>query len=85
MKFMTKALARLITISMLLMNPMTSEFGARADQPVHCLRQDIYGDWTFHVGKDQELVNLFEVGGLCTHRRPNGVQVINRDFKFSFA
>lgn len=24
----------------------------KADQPVHCLRQDIYGEWTFKVSKD---------------------------------
>ena len=32
----------------------------KADQPVHCLRQDIYGEWTFKVSKEQELINLFE-------------------------
>lgn len=32
----------------------------KADQPVHCLRQDIYGDWTFKVGKEAEVVDLFE-------------------------
>ena len=31
----------------------------KADQPVHCLQKDITGDWTFHVTKQAELVNLF--------------------------
>ena len=31
----------------------------KADQPVHCLQKDIVGDWTFHVTKQAELVNLF--------------------------
>lgn len=45
----------------------------KADQPVHCLRQDIYGEWTFKVSKEQDLVNLFEAKDICTHNMPNGV------------
>ena len=30
-----------------------------ADQPVHCLQNDVMGDWTFHVTKDAQMVNLF--------------------------
>ena len=52
---------------------------------MHCLRQDIYGDWTFHVSTDKEKVNLFEVKDVCTHNLPNGVQVIGETFKFAFA
>ena len=58
---------------------------AKADQPVHCLRQEVYGDWTFHISKESESVNLFDVAEVCTHQLPNGVQFINNDFKFSFA
>jgi hypothetical protein len=61
------------------------ESSVKADQPVHCLRQDIYGDWTFTVSKDQELINLFEARDICTHNMPNGVQVIDKNYKFAFA
>ena len=39
----------------------------RADQPVHCLRENIIGDWKFHVTKDAKMVNLFETKDICTH------------------
>ena len=57
----------------------------KADQPVHCLRQDIYGEWTFKVSKEQELINLFESRDVCTHNMPNGVQVIDKNYQFQFA
>ena len=57
----------------------------KADQPVHCLRQDIYGDWTFKVSKDQQVVDLFEQSNLCSHNMPNGVQVITPKMDFNFA
>ena len=56
-----------------------------ADQPVHCVNKDIYGEWTFQVSKDQQTINLFESEDICTHKMPNGVQIIDQDFKFSFA
>lgn len=56
----------------------------RADQPVHCLRQDIYGDWTFKVSKDANTVDLFEQSNVCSHNLPNGVQVITQNFQFNF-
>lgn len=43
----------------------------RADQPVHCLRGQLYGVWNFHVSKEEENVNLFEVDEVCTHKLPN--------------
>jgi hypothetical protein len=49
----------------------------KADQPVHCLRQSIYGEWTFYVSKEKSAVNLFEVADVCTHNMPNGIQVIS--------
>jgi hypothetical protein len=30
-----------------------------ADQPVHCVRENVYGMWEFHVSKDKGTVNLF--------------------------
>lgn len=57
----------------------------RADQPVHCLRQDIYGDWTFKVSKEPEVIDLFEQSAVCTHSLPNRVQIITPKHDFSFA
>jgi hypothetical protein len=39
----------------------------KADQPVHCLRESVYGEWEFYVSKDSQNVNLFEVNEVCTH------------------
>ena len=64
---------------------LVNDMGVKADQPVHCLRQDIYGEWTFKVGKQPDVINLFEQGQLCTHDLPNGVQVIAPNHQFSFA
>ena len=55
---------------------------AKADQPVHCLSSDVLGNWTFHISEDQQLVNLFESEDLCTHKQPNGLQIITGDHKF---
>jgi hypothetical protein len=55
-----------------------------ADQPVHCLRQDIYGQWTFKISKDTQTVDLFQASDVCTHKMPNGVQVITPDYHFMF-
>jgi hypothetical protein len=38
-----------------------------ADQPVHCLREKIYGEWDFHVSKDIQFINLFQTREVCTH------------------
>ena len=56
-----------------------------ADQPVHCLRQDIYGEWTFQISQTTEFVNLFEARDVCTHNLPNGVQIVTPDHKFQLA
>jgi len=42
-----------------------------ADQPVHCLRGQLYGVWNFHVSKQEDIVNLFNVDEVCTHKLPN--------------
>ena len=57
----------------------------KADQPVHCLRQDIYGEWTFKVSKEADVVDLFEQSNVCSHNMPNGVQVITPKYEFKFA
>lgn len=31
-----------------------------ADQPVHCLREQLFGHWEFHVSQDSATVNLFD-------------------------
>ena len=56
----------------------------KADQPVHCLRENIYGQWEFKVSKETSAVNLFESTEVCTHLRPNHVQIINKDHDFKF-
>jgi hypothetical protein len=58
---------------------------AKADQPVHCLRESVYGEWDFHVSKDSQNVNLFESKEVCTHALPNKLQFINGDYRFQFA
>ena len=57
----------------------------QADQPVHCLREKLYGMWEFHVSKDINNVNLYESKEVCTHSQSNKVQLLAADHKFSFA
>lgn len=77
---------RLFSSSIVLSGLLLSEKKlARADQPVHCLRQDIYGDWTFKVSKDQGTVDLFDTSNVCTHTLPNRVQIITPKTNFTFA
>lgn len=45
----------------------------------------MYGEWTFHVSQDQKEVNLFQTKDVCTHRMPNGLQIIGDETKFQFA
>lgn len=52
----------------------------RADQPVHCLRESLYGVWDFHVSAQSESVNIFSTQEVCTHKVPNGLQFINNDY-----
>jgi len=56
----------------------------KADQPVHCLRGQLYGVWKFHVSSDHDMVNLFEVDEVCTHKLPNKLQIIGSDHQFKF-
>ena len=30
-----------------------------ADQPVHCLREHLYGTWDFHESAQSDAVNMF--------------------------
>jgi hypothetical protein len=46
------------------------------DQPVHCLREKMYGEWDFHVSQDVQFVNLFESKEVCTHQMTNRVQIL---------
>lgn len=39
----------------------------KADQPVHCIRGQIYGEWTFYVDQETQIVNLFDIKEACTH------------------
>ena len=57
----------------------------RADQPVHCLKENILGSWDFHVSEEASDVNVFHTSEICTHERPNHVQVIGQKHGFSFA
>ena len=45
----------------------------KADQPVHCLREQMFGVWNFHTSKDKGKVNLFETNEICSHNIPNKV------------
>ena len=56
-----------------------------ADQPVNCLRQQFHDQWwTFHVSRDSEFVDLFQIQEVCTHSLPNRVQILSSDHRFSF-
>ena len=57
----------------------------KADQPVHCLRDDVFGDWEFTVNTQTENVNLYQANEVCTHQSPNKVQIISKDHEFKFA
>ena len=67
-----------------LLNLLTLEDVARADQPVHCLKDDIFGTWDFHVNSQVNTVNLFQTKEVCTHQLPNKVQILSKDHKFNF-
>lgn len=42
-----------------LINNLNPFHSVRADQPVHCLKDDVFGTWDFHVNSDINTVNLF--------------------------
>ena len=54
----------LVNILVLLQN-------VKSDQPVHCIRGQVYGTCNFYVSQNTEQVNLFETQQVCTHMIPN--------------
>jgi hypothetical protein len=50
-----------------------------ADQPVHCVRDSLFGEWYFHIAKETAKVDLFKTNEICTHGIPNKIQLINKD------
>ena len=66
------------------LNPFAETQYVKADQPVHCLREQLFGMWRFHVSGDAQTVNLFDQQELCTHSIPNKVQLVTQDHKFLF-
>jgi hypothetical protein len=42
------------------------------------------GVWDFHVSTEEQTVNLFETGEVCTHHQPNGLQVVESNYNFQF-
>ena len=65
------------------LNPF-SENVVKADQPVHCLREQLFGMWKFNVSGESQSVNLFDQQELCTHSIPNKVQLVNANHQFKF-
>ena len=57
----------------------------KADQPVSCLREQVYGLWEFHVNTQVDNVNLFQTNEVCSHHLTNKVQIIEKSHSFSFA
>lgn len=55
-----------------------------ADQPVHCLRQDLYGEWEFSLNQESQAVDLFNTRDVCTHQQPNKLQIISPATNFTF-
>jgi cathepsin C len=52
--------------------------GVLADLPVHCLMQDVIGDWTFHVGPPEPpMKGLKQSIPQCGHHIPNNVLSMN--------
>ena len=85
MKFITKSLA--VACLLFNINPFNnqeSKFVA-ADQPVHCIREELFGIWNFHVSTDKSNINLFDTKELCTHSVPNEIQLVNKGHNFHFA
>ena len=66
-------------------NPFNNDVTVRADQPVHCIREELFGIWNFHVSSDKSNINLFDTKELCTHTVPNKIQLVNKAHDFSFA
>ncbi|TNV80537.1 hypothetical protein FGO68_gene13534 [Halteria grandinella] len=47
-----------------------------ADQPVHCLKNEILGTWVFRATKDSFAVDLHYAKAVCTHLQPNRLQLV---------
>jgi len=47
-----------IAIAALIYNLSLTDI-VKADQPVHCLKDDAFGEWEFHVSQEVSSVNLF--------------------------
>ena len=85
MKFNYSNLARSFAVACLITNTnpfnnndeAASPFVA-ADQPVHCIREELYGIWNFHVSADKSNINLFDTKELCTHSVPNKIQMVSK-------
>lgn len=88
MKFTSvKNLARSFAVACLITNtnPFNNEAATpfvAADQPVHCIREELYGIWNFHVSTDKSNINLFDTKELCTHSVPNKIQMVNKSHQF---
>ena len=65
------------------LNPF-AENVVKADQPVHCLREQLYGNWQFYVSNESATVNLFDTKEVCTHSIPNKVQIVSEKHGFNF-
>lgn len=89
MKFMYQNFAKSLAVACLLgnYNPFNNndQTFVAADQPVHCIREELYGIWNFHVSSDKSNINLFDTKELCTHAVPNKIQMVNKSHDFSFA
>jgi hypothetical protein len=58
---------------------------ANADQPVHCIKDNVIGDWTFEVTRNAILPDIFQSHTICTHELPNKLQLIEAGHTFNFA
>ena len=77
---MTKSIITLAKLCLLFnLNPFV-----KADQPVHCLRESMFGVWNFHVTKDVDNVNLFTTSEVCSHELPNKIQLVSSAHEFTF-
>ena len=67
-----------------LLNNLSLDDVVRADQPVHCLKDDVFGTWDFHINSHVDTVNLFKTNEVCTHQLPNKVQILSAKHQFKF-
>jgi hypothetical protein len=40
---------------------------------------DVFGTWDFHVSQEVDTVDLFQTNEVCTHKRPNHIQIVAKD------